>query len=325
MGADTEKPTILAITVNYGTPVLTLRALASLDVARREFSGLRAVCVDNASRDDSLVCIGEGMEASGYGGWASLLASPVNGGFAAGNNLALRPALAGPDAPDYVLLLNPDAALDPGALAALVGHLSQNPRAGIVGPRTEIGRGNHRGSAFRFPGILNSLDQGLGFGPLTRLLSRVQLAPPPRPEAHRTDWLSGGCMLIRREVFERVGLFDEAFFLYFEEVELSHRARGAGFESWYVPEGTILHDAGTATGVTGEGELAQRTPAYWFASRRRCLAKTRGLLAAWVADLAWVVGASLYGVRRLLGAPRKDPPHFFRDFVRFNLLSFRSR
>ena len=320
-----QEPSILAITVNYGTPELALRAVASLESARAAFPGLRAVCVDNASPDDSTEQIAEGLEAAGSGSWVRLLASPVNGGFAAGNNLALRGALVGPEPVDYVLLLNPDAALDPGALEALFAHLEENPRAGIVGPRTEVGRGCHRGSAFRFPGLMNSLDEGLSFGPLTRLLGRYQLAPPPRPEAHATDWVSGGCMLCRREVFETVGLFDEGFFLYFEEVEFCHRAARAGFESWYVPEASILHEAGAATGVTGDEGLSRRTPGYWFASRRRYFAKTRGPAVAWLADLLLVLGVSLYGLRRLAGAPRKDPPHFLGDLVRFNLLPLRGR
>jgi GT2 family glycosyltransferase len=251
--------------------------------------------------------------------------SPVNGGFGAGNNLALRTALAGDDPPRWVLLLNPDAALDPGALPSMVDFLEANPGVGIVGPRTEIGRGNHRGSAFRFPGILNSLDQGLSFGPVTRLLRRFQLAPAPRTGAHRTDWVSGGCMLVRAELFALVGLFDEDFFLYYEEVELSHRAARAGYSSWYVPAASIVHDAGASTGVTGESALQRRVPRYWFESRRRYFTKTRGRLVLWAADCAWVLGASLYGVRRACGAPRKDPPHFFTDFVRFSLLPLRSR
>ncbi|MAB80203.1 MAG: glycosyl transferase family 2 [Planctomycetes bacterium] len=325
MGVGPCQTSILATTVNYATPGLALRALESLAAERARLPGLRAVCVDNASPDGSAAELRRGIAARELGAFVELLLSPSNGGFAAGNNLALRAALARPDAPDFILLLNPDAVLDPGALRAMVDFLAVHPDVGIVGPRTEIGRGHHRGSAFRFPGILNSFDEGLSFGPVTRLLRRFQLAPPPRSEAHRTDWVSGGCMLVRREVFEAVGLFDERFFLYFEEVEFSHRAARAGFSSWYLPGASIVHDAGASTGVTGEGELERRIPRYWFESRRRYFAKTRGHIVAWLADLAWVAGASLYRLRRIFGAPRKNPPHFFSDFVRFNLFPFRSR
>jgi GT2 family glycosyltransferase len=312
---------LLVVTVNYRTAELALRALGSLAVERASFASLDAVVVDNASADGSEERLRSAVAANGWGSWIKILASPVNGGFGAGNNLALREALASATPPDYVLLLNPDAALDPGALPSLVQFLADHPGAGLAGPRTEVGRGNLRASAFRFPGVLNSLDEGLHFGPLTRLLARWQLAPPARSEAHPTDWLSGGCVLIRRAVLEEVGLFDEGYFLYFEEVDLSLRARRAGWESWYVPSANILHDAGASTGASAGRELARRMPRYWFESRRRYFRKNRGRFVCLLADLAWAGGNALWNLRRAVtGAPPKEPPGFWRDFVRFNLL-----
>jgi N-acetylglucosaminyl-diphospho-decaprenol L-rhamnosyltransferase len=312
---------VLVVTVNYRTAELAVRALASLATERSSLGGLEAVVVDNASGDGSADRIRAAIEERGFGSWARVLENPRNSGFGAGNNLVLREALSRPDPPDHVLLLNPDAALDPGALVSLVEFLNTHPQTGFAGPRTEVGRGNLRGTAFRFPGILNSLDEGLHFGPATRLLARWQLAPPARPEPHRTDWLSGGCLLIRRAVLEQVGLFDEAFFLYFEEVDLALRAARAGWESWYVPAASILHDAGASTGASAGRELARRMPRYWFESRRRYFLKNRGRVVCLVADLAWAGGNLLWNLRRALSrAPRKEPLGFWSDFVRFNLL-----
>jgi N-acetylglucosaminyl-diphospho-decaprenol L-rhamnosyltransferase len=312
---------ILVVTVNYRTPELALRCLESVARTRKSLPGLEAVVVENASGDGSADLLRAGIARRGWGQWARLLVSPTNGGFGAGNNMAIREALAGGAPPDAFLLLNPDASLDPGALESLADFLASHPRAGIVGPRTEIGRGNPRGTAFRFPGVLNSLDEGLHLGLVTRLLARWQLAPPPAREAHRADWVSGGCMLIRREVLQEVGLFDEDFFLYFEEVDLSLRAARAGWESWYVPGATILHESGASTGATGGHELERRMPAYWFESRRRYFLKNRGRLVCLAADLAWTLGNSLWNLRRWLSrAPAKEPPGFWGDFVRYNLL-----
>lgn len=311
---------VLVVTVNYRTSDLTLRCLASLEGERLLGSSLEAVVVDNASGDGSAARIRGAIEARGWTEWVRLLENPANTGFGAGNNLVLRPALAGREPPDYVLLLNPDAALDPGALGHLVDFLASHPSAGMVGPGTVVG-GRLRGSAFRFPGILNSLDEGLHFGPATRLLARWRLAPPPRPEPHPTDWLSGGCVLIRRELLQQVGLFDEGYFLYFEEVDLAWRAQRAGWESWFVPAATIVHDAGASTGASAGRELERRMPPYWFESRRRYFLKNRGRLVCLLADLAWAGGNALWNVRRFLSrAPRKEPPCFWGDFVRFNLL-----
>lgn len=312
---------VLAVTVNFRTAELALRAVGSLQRERNQVADLRAVVVDNASGDGSAERLRAALAEGDLGGWVRLVESPTNLGFGAGNNLALREALASPEPPDFFLLLNPDAALDPGALRTLVRFLVDHPRAGMVGPGTEVGRGNLRGTAFRFPGILNSLDEGLHFGPLTRLLSRWQLAPAPRAEAHRADWLSGGCLLLRRELLLEVGLFDEAYFLYFEEVDLAWRAERSGWESWYVPDARVLHEAGASTGASAGRELVRRMPPYWFESRRRYFLKNRGRLVCLLADLAWAGGNALWNLRRLLSrAPRKEPLRFWSDFVRFNLL-----
>ncbi len=315
---------VLVVTVNYRTPDRVVLCLGSLAEERGRLGELRAVVVDNASGDGSVDRIRAAIGGRGWQDWVRLVQSPVNGGFAAGNNLALREALGSDEPPDHFLLLNPDTAFDPGAVAELVSFLARHPRAGIAGPRTEIGRGHLRGTAFRFPGILNSLDEGLHFGPVTRLFSRWQLAPPPRGEPHATDWVSGGCMLVRREVLEQIGLFDEGYFLYFEEVDLCLRAARAGWPSWYVPSASIVHDAGAATGATGGRELGRRMPRYWFESRRRYFLKNRGRAVCLAADLAWAFGNALWNLRRALsGAPRKEPIRFWSDFVRFNLLGLR--
>src|SRR6185436_13154122 len=196
---------VLVVTVNYRTAELAIRCLASLESERRCFTELRSVIVDNDSRDGSAERLRIALEQRGWGGWAHLVENSRNVGFGAGNNLVLRPALAEASPPDYFLLLNPDAAVDPGAVAKLVDFMAAHPRAGVVGPRTDFQPGETRTTAFRFPGILNALDEGLHFGPLTRLLARWQLAPPPRHESHSTDWLSGGGVLFRRQLLGGVG------------------------------------------------------------------------------------------------------------------------
>jgi hypothetical protein len=311
------------VTVNYRTADLAVRCLASLSAERQGGADLSAVVVDNASGDGSAERLRAAVSQHAWAPWVQIVESPANGGFGAGNNLALRGGLADPSY-GYFLLVNPDAALEPGTLGRLLEHLESHPRTGMVGPWTEVGPGEPRCTAFRFPGVLNSLDEGLHFGPLTRLLARWQLAPDPKPMAHRTDWLSGGCVLIRRELLEQVGLFDEGFFLYFEEVDLSWRAAAAGWESWFLPSARILHEAGASTGASAGREVERRMPGYWFESRRRFFLKHRGRLATLVADLAFAAGNLLWNLRRrVTGAPRKEPIGFWWDFVRFNLLGQR--
>src|SRR5262245_15178983 len=111
---------VLVATVNYRTAALTIRFPASLVGERGSLRELRAVVVDNASGDGSANRIRAALAEGGWSRWARLIESPINGGFGAGNNLVVREALTGPERPDYVLLLNPDAVVDRGAIATLV-------------------------------------------------------------------------------------------------------------------------------------------------------------------------------------------------------------
>jgi GT2 family glycosyltransferase len=132
-----------------------------------------------------------------------------NGGFAYGNNAGLRAALGAAEAPDYILLLNPDTVVMPAVLAALVAFMEAHPRCGIAGCRIEDGDGSVACSAHNFPSPVNEFEQGLRFGPVSRLLKKYVVSPPLPPVAHRCGWVSGACLMLRREVLKQVGLMDE--------------------------------------------------------------------------------------------------------------------
>jgi N-acetylglucosaminyl-diphospho-decaprenol L-rhamnosyltransferase len=316
---------VLAVCVNYRTVGLAQRLLHSLALERTRVPNLSVVVVDNDSGDGSVAELERLVRDEGWQGWARVLSSERNGGFAFGNNLGVSSDLAREQGADYYLLINPDCEASPGMLVELLREADPRPKAGYLGPYSEIGRGNHRNTAFRFPGILSHLDDGLRFGPLSRLLAPWVLSPAPRTEVHSTDWLSGGCLLVRREVFEQVGPMDEEYFLYYEEVDHMFAASKLGWESWYVPQAKLLHDSGASTGVTGEKEHAQRIPLYWLESRARFLKKNRGTLVKLLCDLAWSGGSVLRLLRcTLWGRSSGDPPRFFRDFVSFNLLGRRN-
>jgi GT2 family glycosyltransferase len=118
--------------------------------------------------------------------------------------------------------------------------------------------------------------------------------------------------MIRREVIEEVGGFDETFFLYFEETDLCYRALRAGWQTWYLPESEIAHVGSASTGM----KRWPRTPQYWLDSRMHYFVTTRGLLYAGAATLARVSGGLIDGARRLVsGKPQADPPHFLRDLA----------
>jgi GT2 family glycosyltransferase len=309
------------VIVNYKSADLVIDCLGSLAAEAREL-GLRVIVVDNASPDGSADRIEGAIAARGWADWAELLPAGRNGGFSAGNNAALRVLLASDEPPDYLWLLNPDTVVRPGAARELVEFLDSHPRAGLAGSRLENADGTVARSAFRFPGVVSEFENGARLGLVSRLLSRFAVAPPPRDEEHRADWLSGASVLVRREVFAEVGLLDEGFFLYFEDVDFCRRAWSAGWECWHVPSSRVVHLEGQSTGMSGAEKAARRVPPYWLAARRRYFVKHHGDLVAWVASLAWAAGHASWRVRRRLQAKRDlDPPRLLTDFVRYNFLT----
>ena len=314
-------PSVLVVIVNYRTPRLVVDCLESLEPEVRDNPGARVVVVDNPSGDDSAEVISAAIADNGWSHWASLQVSPRNGGFAYGNNQAIGPALQSASPPDYFWLVNPDSVVRPGALTALLAFARAKPTAGICGGGIEMPDGEPWRFVFRFPGVLSEFERGFGFGPVTRLLSRWKVPRQMGTEAARCSWVPGCSMMVRRDVFEKIGLMDDGFFLYFEETDYCLRSHRAGFECWYVPASMVMHIAGQSTGVTARTDQPRRLPDYWFDSRRRYFQKNHGRLYACIADLAWLSSHCLGRFRNWLQR-RREPrvPHLLRDFVRHSSL-----
>ncbi|MFO0850937.1 MAG: glycosyltransferase family 2 protein [Gemmataceae bacterium] len=305
------------VIVNYRTPDLVVDCLRSLAAERAARPGDRVTVVDGGSGDGSAERLVAAVAADGWGGWCDILPLAENRGFAAGNNAALRPLLAGPAPPDYVLLLNPDTVVRPGAVQELVAFLDAHPAVGIVGSRLEHPDGIPQTSAFRFPSLAGEFENGVRLGVVSRLLSRWRVSLPVRAEAHPADWVSGASLMVRRAVFDAVGLLDEGYFLYYEETDFCLRAKRAGWACWYVPASRVVHLVGQSTGVSAPG---RRVPGYVFQSRRRYLGQAYGPGYRLLCDAAWAVGYASWRVRRRLQRkPDADPPGLLADFVTHSL------
>jgi len=309
---------ISIVIVNYRTAQLTIDCLESI---REDFSSgysLNVVVADNNSGDGSAETIAETIKEKSWEDWATLLSLDRNGGFAYGNNRVIEKILSKLQRPDYLWLLNPDTVVHKGAIAPLVEFLDAHPRVGIVGSRLENPDGTPQVSAFRDHSVVSELLLGMQLGVLDALLARWIVAPSQVADApHQTDWVSGASMLIRREVFDQIGLLDERYFMYFEEVDFCLQARRADWECWYVPDSRVVHLVGAASGMTGGQTKMKRRPIYWLESRHRYFLKNQGKLAIFLADSLWMLCHLTWRFRRIVQRkPDLLPPHFLRDFFR---------
>jgi GT2 family glycosyltransferase len=300
---------------------LTIACLRSIEPELATVAGTRVIVVDNASPDGAADLVEQAIADNGWTGWATLMRAPRNGGFAAGNNIAIRAMLADEHPAEFVLLLNPDTLVRPGAFRVLLDFLAAHPNAGIAGGRSEDLDATPQMCCFRFPNAVNEVLGYLGIGVLDRLLQRhlTRLGIPQEPR--EVDWVSGAFMLVRTAVIDGIGLMDESYFLYFEETDFTRRARLAGWGCWHVPQSRIVHLVGQSSGVTLRDQPLRRVPSYWFESRRRYFVLNHGRLYAALADLlviaAYPIGRTLHWLRR---KPQRTAPHFFADFIRHSAI-----
>ena len=318
---------VAAVMVNFRTPALALGAAKALAGVRRDFPDLDLVIADGFSDDGSVDALAEGIARDGLGDWVALLPLNLNGGFGWANNQAMLHLLQSASPPDYIYLLNPDTQVTPRAVSALVDTLDRYPRCAAAGSLLLNEDGSPSGSAFRFPSVGRELLRGVRTGGIGRLLGITPVLVD-HGEASQVDWVTGASMILRAAALKQTGLFDTAFFLYFEEVELMHRLKRAGWTVRHEPASRVRHLGGASTGLAyNRKDLAvgPPLPRYWFASRRRCFALIAGKGAAWSASAAWLLGHGFYMLRRLLGRGGNHIPSSreARDLIAYGLVASR--
>lgn len=220
-------------------------------------------------------------KAKGWGGKApTVLRSALNVGFAGGNNLGIRAAMA--RGADYVLLLNDDTEVAPGFLAALVETGERSPRCGALGPKI-----------YYFDHPTRLWFAGGGFDPRT-----CQVVAPRAGELDDgtetalipTDWLTGCCLLMKRQALERAGLLDERFFLYWEDVDWCLRLRTHGLQSVVEPSARIWHKISMSTGGTDSSLKAyHKTRSHLLLAHLHAPRSFPILLKGLLRDIAWLL------------------------------------
>ncbi len=238
----TSDPIYAAVLVNYNAGAELERALRSIsdELAGHPWEG---VVVDNASTDGSAAAV------DAHAAHVRLIGNTTNAGFARGVNQGLAATKA-----PYVLIMNPDCRLMAGAFGTLRAALDAHAQCAIAGPRILNPDGSVQGSARGDPDMLTGLFGRTGmlrrvvpFLPIARRNVVAEEAIRSGQESAVVDWLSGACMLARRDALAAVNGFDERFFLYWEDADLCRRLRARGYHVRYVPGATAIHRVGQSS------------------------------------------------------------------------------
>jgi hypothetical protein len=232
-----EKGTLDVVIVSYRCrPLLRdcLRSLRDHPPARPH----RVFVVDNASEDGTVEMVRQEFSE------VELHAASSNLGYAAASNLAIRSGAA-----EYVLALNPDTRVTGGALERLLELMDGRPEIGICGCRLERADGTFDHAARRsFPTPLSALGHFTGLGRRAGAPRRLAAYRAPDVEAGPVDAVNGAFMLVRRGALDEVGLFDEGYWMYMEDLDLCYRFAQAGWVTWFEPDVTVLHVKGGSSG-----------------------------------------------------------------------------
>ena len=238
------------IIVNYKARDLLLECLAALAAGR---SGLESeiVVVDNDSRDGTPEALAARFPD------VRLIANRENVGYGRAANQGIR-ATRG----EFVLVMNPDCEPRPGAIPALVDYLRAHPRAAIAGPR-QIGTDGVvelSGRAFpdHFTFLFNRYSLLTRLFPNNRYSRRYLMSDWDRRSVREVDWLSGAFLMVRRAAIDQVGGFDEAFFMFNEDVDWCLRMKQAGWATVYVPEAEVVHHIGASRGRVAPRVIVER-------------------------------------------------------------------
>ena len=271
MNTQNRTPAVTAVVVTYQSATALE---ATLPATRRCYEAglMDCIFVDNDSKDNTSQLL------AAESAWADVILTQKNNGFGRGCNIGLAKV-----ATKYTLFLNPDAQIEPEAVAQMVAFLEANPTVGIVGPATLCGDGPTK----RY--------QGTGVLPTPwSIVKRVMPLVPfksdlvpilPGTAPFKTEWVCGAILLIRTELAHRLNGFDPRFFLYWEEMDLCRRAATMGFDTWAMGTAQAQHICG-ASSTVDDTQIFGCIGKYFYESRYYYMIKHHGWLAATLADVS---------------------------------------
>lgn len=280
---------VVAVVVNFNAGDYLPACVRSLRAAGVE----HVVVADNASSDGSL--------AAAVAADSAIIVVETGGNFGYGGGVN-RGAAAAPGGADVLLVCNPDLIIDPVAVKAMLDALDADAELGIVGPRIDNPDGTLYPSARIVPGPFDALGHAfLGIiKPNNRFTRRYRMLDVDQSVARRVDWISGACFAIRRDLFERLGGFDEDYYMYLEEVDLCSRARAVGAAIGYEPAAQVVHVGGVSTRQLPYRMLAEhhRSVMRWWWSSHSGYKRVFAPIVAFGLAVRFVLAALVHVVRR---------------------------
>lgn len=255
------RPDVSIIILSYNTADLTLQCLRSVYKTQWGKVTKEIFVVDNASADDTVKRIKQTYPE------VLVLKNAKNVGFAAGNNVGIQKANG-----RYILLLNSDTEVDTDAIPVMVAFMDSHPPAGVSTCRVLLPNGSldpasHRG----FPTPWASLAYMSGLErlfPKSHLFGGYHLGYMDMDAAHEIDCPSGAFFLVRREVIDSVGMLDEDFFMYGEDIDWAYRIKEKGWEIWFNPETSILHHKKQSGRAHGDKTRRIQSEKYFLTTMR---------------------------------------------------------
>jgi N-acetylglucosaminyl-diphospho-decaprenol L-rhamnosyltransferase len=289
------QPDLSIIIVSWNVRDLLHACLSSI-AANRGGLDLEVIVVDGASADGSPAMVRRQFP------WVRLIACNENVGFPRGNNIGLREANG-----RYLLLLNPDTEIRGEALSLMVNYLAQYDDVGLLGPQLRNSDGSIQSSRRRFPTLATALLESTWLEPVApkRILRHYYALDWADDQIADVDWVTGACMMTRREIAAAVGGLDEAYFMYSEELDWCRRLKDAGWRVVYLPTAQVMHHVGKSSdqAVTARHIHFQRAKLRYFRKYHGWLAASilrLALLLNYVGQLFIEAGKGALGHKRPL-------------------------
>ena len=267
-------PQLSIVIVNYNVKHFLEQVLLSVDAARQQLE-IEVWVVDNNSVDESMEMVEEKFP------WVKTILNKENVGFSRANNQAIEQSTS-----PYILLLNPDTVLQEDTLTKCVEYMDQQPEVGGLGVRMIDGKGKFlpeskrglptpKAAFYKMTGLASVFPRSKEFG-------RYHMKYLPEFETNEVDVLAGAFMMLRKETLDKIGLLDEQFFMYGEDIDLSYRITLGGYKNVYYPETTIIHYKGESTKKRSVNYVKVFYNAMVLFAKKHYPSKRAGQFAFWI-------------------------------------------